>query len=133
MTSVLLELWPDVERRLGLIASELRAVRPGLWAQPAVTSSAVFPFSVTLSLISGDPALELEDVVFSLGVKEEEVQFRFTSDLATGDGRILAEGPAGEIDSRTSESGLVAWASENIEKAFGFAEGNMALIAGALR
>jgi hypothetical protein len=133
MTNALLKLWPDVEYRLGAIVSELRVARPALWAQSAVSSNAVFPFSATLSFISGDPTQDHEDVVFSLGVKAEGARFRFSSDLAAGDGRILAEGPASDIDSSVSESGLLDWASECIEKALDFAQGSMRVIEIALR
>jgi len=119
-------LWPDVRDGLESAAAELRADTPTLWSDIRCAKNASFPFWVYASLNVTGPTGD-EDVVLSASFKFGDSVLSFTSDIASGDGQILADGPRSESP-LTDDERMTEWAATCLEAFSDFIEENLPLV-----
>jgi hypothetical protein len=103
-------IWDDAWTRLSAaytwLAGEVVRVNPKVHFTSLRTAGATFVFGAYVSFSRlGVPGEE--DLVVSVNCKREGEGLRLTSDIATGDGMILAEGPRANIGEVAAE--LMGW------------------------
>ena len=114
--------------RIDSTVSTLKAMYPSLWSQSGSRANERFPFSMSLSLIVGDPVIDDEDIVWSASFQPlPDSRLFFVCDLSKGTGEIVSEGPQGEFD--MSDPGkLHSWAYTMMLSSLGFLSTNIPLI-----
>lgn len=93
MTSVWESAWDVANDAFCSLAEDLREGNPDIWWECGHRQSDAFPFSAYASFSKEGIAGE-EDVVVSMSFKQEGEVLVFTSDIALGDGQIIAERPS---------------------------------------
>lgn len=97
--------WDSINAEFSNVAAQLHVTNPALWWSCGHAENEAFPFWAYASFgRSGVPGEE--DVVVSLSFKDVDGRLAFTSDVALGDGQIVAGGPAAE---EPANSDRTAW------------------------
>ena len=91
------------EELLGELGRRMRAVNPTLHVQIDHHSTPVFPLRATASFSTGGPGGD-EDVAVSLNIRQTGDGFEVTSDVARGDGYVVADGPRRVVDAADDAS-----------------------------
>ena len=125
------QLWPELEAFLQEVLADVTSIRPGLWSDLGWHSNDFFPFRAYLSLMAvADPDGD-DDVVLSADFHVAGDLCRFTSDIAAGDGQILADGPASARTLTDTDQDL-AWARDRLGDFMTFVTGELPLVRATL-
>jgi len=89
-------VWENLGVVFRWLVEQVTQVNAVAWSSSGRTSTDVFPFGAYLSFSrSGEPGVE--DLVISLDCKRVGEELVLSSDIAAGDGYVLADGPTVRI------------------------------------
>ena len=125
------ELWPPTRAALEEVLAPLAGPMPELTVRPGAFANPAYPLSTSLSLNVTGPPWD-EDVVLSAAVRAAGDEFRFDSDICTGDGQYLAEQPRRVAVAAQPEEALLAWARECLDGYVAFVRAELGLVADQL-
>lgn len=109
------------------LANDLAQVNPRLWWNFGHNKNEVFPFWAYASF-SREGIPGEEDLVISLSFKSVAGGLEFDSDIARGDGEILADGPADQSVETTDLQSLQQWVDRCIAMTVRFIADNSELL-----
>ena len=110
--------WDLINAEFSALAGSLRLSNPALWWSCGHADNETFPFWAYASF-GRSGVLGEEDVVLSLSFKSQaDGRLAFTSDIASGDGQIVAEGPAAQ---ETADADRDIWVGAQISAGLAFA------------
>lgn len=119
--------WDAINDGFARVAADLQERNSALWWNCGHADNEAFPFWAYASFNRDGMAGE-EDLVVSLSFKRADGQLAFTSDIARGDGEILADGPSSSISLAVDLSTLRAWIAERVGEGVAFIEGECDLL-----
>ena len=114
-----------------ILADGIRECNSTLWWSCGHAENETFPFWAYASFNKTGVAGE-EDLVLSLSFKQADGRLDFTSDIARGDGEILADGPSGTTSLAVDVSTLREWIAERVRQGLAFIEGERELLVNEL-
>jgi hypothetical protein len=113
--------WDALNGVFRVLADELHAGNPVLWWSCGHADNESFPFWAWASFNRVGVAGE-EDVVVSVSFRRTDRGLEFASDVATGDGEVLADGPRSQIVLATDTGTIRRWIEECFGRATAFVE-----------
>jgi hypothetical protein len=123
--------WDSINDGFANVAAELRERNPDLRWSCGHAENEAFPFWAYASFNRSGLAGE-EEVVLSLSFKQTDGQLHFASDIASGDGRILADGPSGSVTLALDVPAIRDWIAARVGQGLTFIEGERELLKGEL-
>lgn len=118
------DIWDVLNGELTGLAGRLALRNPKLRWTVGHLESKAFPFTGYLAL-SREGIAGQEDVVVSVGVRNEGDTLRWTSDIATGEGEVLADGPG----FTTPTAGDPSWSVQALSETIRFLSAQESLLA----
>ncbi|WP_439661494.1 hypothetical protein ACSHWB_08280 [Lentzea sp. HUAS TT2] len=91
------QCWNRLDGVFRQSAEVFREANPALWFQTGWRSTAKFPFDAWLELKRVEDPARIEDIVVFVSFSWEAGRYRGEVDIATGEGAVLADGPAAEL------------------------------------
>lgn len=125
------QAWDAINDGFARVAADLRTCNPALWWSCGHAENETFPFWAYASFNKAGVAGE-EDLVLSFSFKRADRRLEFTSDIARGDGEILADGPSASTSLAVGVSTLRDWIAERVREGLAFIEGERDLLEGEL-
>lgn len=123
------DVWDVLNETFVALAAELVAVNPGLHWTVDHYENESFPLRGYLSF-SGRGTAGEEDVVIMVQVHRRDDSLRWTSDIANGDGEVLAEGPTHEAAVSTQ---LARWVADALQQTLEFLSQSRVLLSDLAR
>jgi hypothetical protein len=119
--------WDSINDGFARVADGIRECNPALWWSCGHAENEMFPFWAYASFSKAGVAGE-EDLVLSLSFMRADGRLSFTSDIARGEGEILADGPSGSTSLAVDVSTLREWIAERVRQGLAFIEGERDLL-----